>query len=114
MFKPLKGLEPLSRQCLESFLTQDYQPCQVLFGVRDPEDPVMALLGELRLAHPACDLEIVICPEALGLNPKISTLRQLLPGPGYDLLVIADGDVQVGPDYLARVAAAFGRRGWAW
>jgi ceramide glucosyltransferase len=107
VFKPLKGLEPLSRECLESFLTQDYHPYQVLFGVRDPADPVVALLWELQRAHPRCDLQIVICPEALGINPKISTLRQLLPRARYDLLVIADGDVKVGPDYLAQVAAAF-------
>jgi ceramide glucosyltransferase len=107
VFKPLKGLAPLSRECLTSFLTQDYHPYQVLFGVRDPHDPVVALLRELQRAYPRCDLEIVICPEDLGLNPKISTLRQLMPRARYDLLVIADGDVLVGPDYLPHVAAAF-------
>ena len=107
IFKPLKGISPLSRECLTSFLTQDYHSYQVLFGVRDPDDPVLALLRELARAHPGCDLSVVICPEALGLNPKISTLRQLMPRARYDLLVIADGDVKVGPDYLAQVAAAF-------
>jgi ceramide glucosyltransferase len=107
VFKPLKGLEPLSRECLASFLTQDYNPYQVLFGVRDADNPVVALLLELQQAYPRCDVEIVICPEHLGLNPKISTLRQLLPRARYDLLVIADGDVKVGPDYLLQVAAAF-------
>lgn len=107
VFKPLKGLEPLSRNCLESFLAQAYQPFQVLFGVREADNPVVALLYELQQAYPQCDLEIVVCPEALGLNPKISTLQQLLPRARYDLFVIADGDVKVGPDYLAQVAAAF-------
>jgi len=107
VFKPLKGLEPLSRECLESFLTQVYHPYQVLFGVREADNPVVALLEELRQTYPGCDLEIVLCPEELGLNPKISTLRQLLPRARYDLLVIADGDVKVGPDYLAQMAAAF-------
>ena len=107
VFKPLKGLEPLTRECLASFLTQDYRPYQVLFGVREADDPVVALLEELQQTYPRCDLEIVICPEDLGLNPKISTLQQLLPRARYDLLVIADGDVKVGPDYLAQVAAAF-------
>ena len=111
VFKPLKGLSPLSRECLTSFLTQDYHPYQVLFGVRDPDDPVLALLRELARAHPRCDLSVVICPEDLGLNPKISTLRQLMPRARYDLLVIADGDVKVGPDYLAQVAAAFRQPG---
>jgi ceramide glucosyltransferase len=107
VFKPLKGLAPLSRECLASFLTQRYQPYQVLFGVRDPDDPVVALLGELQETHPRCQAEIVICPADLGINPKISTLRQLMPRARYELLVIADGDVKVGPDYLAQVAAAF-------
>jgi ceramide glucosyltransferase len=111
VFKPLRGLEPFSRECLASFLVQDYSPYQVLFGVRDPDNPVVPLLRELAQAHPRCDLEIVICPEDLGLNPKISTLRQLLPRARYDLLVIADGDVRVGPDYLAQVAAAFRQPG---
>jgi ceramide glucosyltransferase len=107
VYKPLRGLSPLSRECLTSFLNQDYQPYQVLFGVRDSDDPVLDLLQELSRVHPPCDLDIVICPEDLGLNPKISTLRQLLPRARYDLLVIADGDVAVGRDYLAQVAAAF-------
>jgi ceramide glucosyltransferase len=111
VFKPLKGLSPLSRECLTSFLTQDYQSYQVLFGVRDPDDPVLALLRELSRAHPRCDLSVVICPEDLGLNPKISTLLQLMPRARYDLLVIADGDVKVGPDYLAQVAVAFRQPG---
>jgi ceramide glucosyltransferase len=51
-------------------------------------------------------VEIVICPETWGLNPKVSTLRQLEPHAFYDLLVIADADVKVGPDFLARIAAA--------
>jgi ceramide glucosyltransferase len=107
IFKPLKGLEPLTRECLTSFLTQNYHPYQVLFGVRDGHSPVVALLRELREANPQCDLGVVVCPEDLGLNPKISTLRQLLPQAHYDLLIIADADVQVGPDYLAWIAAAF-------
>lgn len=106
VLKPLTGLEALTGECLASFLTQDYQPYQVLFGVRDPDNPVLDLLRELLTAHPGCAAEVVICSEDLGLNPKISTLRQLLPRARYDLLVIADADVKVGADYLARVAAA--------
>lgn len=111
VFKPLKGLSPFSQECLKSFLTQNYHSYQVLFGVRDPDDPVLALLRELARAYPRCDLSVVICPDDLGLNPKISTLRQLMPRARYDLLVIADGDVKVGPDYLAQVAAAFRQPG---
>jgi ceramide glucosyltransferase len=105
VFKPVRGLDPETRNCLESFLTQDYQPFQVLFGVADPSDPVLPLLETLRQTFPG-QIEVIICPENLGHNPKVSILRQLEPHARYDLLVVADGDVKVGPDFLGRVAAA--------
>ena len=106
VFKPLKGLDETTRECLESFLTQDYHPYQVIFGVKNAADPLLPLLQELQRAFPRPQTEIVICPETLGLNPKVSTLRQLEPQALYDLLVIADADVKVGPDFLSQVAAA--------
>ena len=107
VFKPLKGLTADTRECLTSFLTQRYRPYQVLFGVQDPADPVLPLLRELQQAQAAGpEIDIVLCPEALGLNPKISSLRQMEAQARYDLLVIADADVKVGPDFLSRVAAA--------
>lgn len=106
VFKPVRGLDPKTRECLESFLSQDYDPYQVLFGVADPTDPVLPLLEELRRAAPPGQMEVRICPENMGPNPKVSILRQLEPQARYDLLVVADGDVKVGPDFLRRVAAA--------
>jgi ceramide glucosyltransferase len=107
IFKPVKGLAPESRECLESFLTLDYQPYQVLFGVSDPADPAWPLLESLCQAAPPGRVQAVLCPETWGHNPKVSTLRQLEPLARYNLLVVADGDVKVSPDFLDRVAAAF-------
>ncbi len=106
VLKPLKGLDETNRECLESFLTQDYHPYQVIFGVKHAADPLLPLLQELQRSFTRPRLEIVICPETLGLNPKVSTLRQLEPQALYDLLVIADADVKVGPDFLSQIAAA--------
>jgi ceramide glucosyltransferase len=106
VFKPLKGLEATTRECLESFLSQTYRPYQVLFGVRHPADPVVPLLRELQESHDGPEIEIVFCPESLGLNPKISSLRQMEGRARYDLLVITDADVRVAPDFLSTVAAA--------
>jgi len=106
VFKPVKGLDRETRECLESFLAQDYQSYQVLFGVADAGDPVLPLLEELRQFAPPGRVEVILCPETLGHNPKVSILRQLEPQARHDLLVVADGDVKVGPDFLARMAAA--------
>jgi len=106
VFKPLKGREPFTRECLASFLAQDYRPCQVLFGVADPEDPALPLLHELKEAFPQVEVDLLICPQARALNPKVSTLLQMESRAEYDLFVLADADVKVGPDFLSRVAAA--------
>lgn len=106
VLKPLKGRQETTRECLESFLKQDYHPYQVIFGVKNPDDLVLPLLRELQQAFPQRGVEIVVCPETLGLNPKVSTLRQLEDHAVYDLLVITDADVKVGPDFLSRMAAA--------
>ncbi len=106
IFKPLRGLADDTREGLVSFLGQDYQPYQMLFGVSDPRDPVLPVLEELKGQFPERDLEIVVCPEKLGLNPKISTLRQLESRARYDILIIADGDVKVDQEFLATMAAA--------
>ena len=106
VFKPVRGLGQETRECLESFLTQDYHPYQVLFGVADPHDPVLPLLETLRQAAPPGQVEVRVCPENLGHNPKVSLLRQLKPHARHNLMVVADGDVKVGPDFLGRVAAA--------
>lgn len=107
VLKPVKGLTPETRECLESFLRQDYHPYQVLFGVASAADPIFPLLRELQAKTPPGLMEIVLCEAGMGQNPKVSTLRQLEPRAAYGLLVVADQDVRVGPDFLGHVAAAF-------
>lgn len=111
VFKPVKGWEPGMRECLESFLTQEYAPYEVLFGVADPEDPALPYLRELAAGHPEVPVEVVLCPGARGHNPKVSILQHLAPLARYDLLVIADADVRVKEDFLAVAAAALARPG---
>ena len=111
VFKPVKGAEATTRECLTTFLEQDYHPFEVIFGVADPADPVLPLLEDLVQAYPEHQVSVAICPEDRGNNPKVSILQQLEPRARYDLLVVADGDVKVGPDFLGRVAAALAEPG---
>ncbi len=110
VFKPVRGREALTRECLASFVDQDYPAMQVLFGVADPRDPIVPTLKELQAAFPQ-RVEIVICPEKLGLNPKVSTLRQLAPHARYDLWVVADSDVKVGRNFLKVATASLQAKG---
>ncbi len=111
LLKPVKGLDHDTYACLASFINQDYPNRQILFGVADPADPVLPVLRELQGKHPDVDIQIINCPQELGLNPKVSTLRQLLPQADHELIVISDSDVRVQPDFLTRLAAALQQPG---
>ncbi len=50
-------------------------------------------------------IELVINPQLHGSNCKISNLINMLPYARHDMLVMADSDAFVGPDYLASVTA---------
>ena len=106
LFKPLKGCDEHTVRCLESWFQQDYRgPIQVLLGVASEQDPAYALVQRLLAAHPPADARLVVCPDALGVNAKVSTLIQLHRLARHDVLVVSDADVQVPANLLAQAVA---------
>jgi len=105
VLKPLCGAEPRLHECLRSFCEQTYPCFQIVFGVRDPEDPAVAIVRQLRREYPHHDLELIIDPSEHGSSLKVSNLINMFRAARYDTLVLADSDVRVPSDYLARVAA---------
>ncbi len=102
VLKPLKGCDAETKSCLRSWLGQNYPgPAQILFGVASAGDPVCPLVGELLAEFPQADAQLVVCPAPLGVNGKISTLRQLEPLIRHPLVIISDEDVRVPGDFLA-------------
>lgn len=108
LLKPLKGCDAETPACLRSWLTQAYPgPVQILFGVADTNDPVCAIVEKLLREFPAVDARLVICPEKLGANAKVTTLIQLERLAKHDLLVISDADVFVPGELLSNALAPF-------
>src|ERR1700722_4651312 len=105
VLKPLCGAEPGLYEHLRSFCCQDYPQYQIVFGVHDPADPALAAVRRLVSEFPSLAIDVVINPQQHGTNRKISNLISMLACARYDVLVIADSDVFVGPDYLTRVTA---------
>jgi ceramide glucosyltransferase len=108
LLKPLKGADAHTAPCLRSWLAQDYPgPLQLLFGVATAADPVCKLVRSLLAEFPHADAQLVVCPEPLGPNAKVSNLAQLEPLAKYELLVVSDADIQAPPDFLSNLAAPF-------
>lgn len=106
VLKPLCGFEFGLDEALASFCQQDHPELQIVFGLQDPDDPAIAVVQRLRRRFPATDITLVIDPTPHGSNRKIANLLNMLPYARHDLLVFADSDQHVGPDYLCRVQAA--------
>jgi ceramide glucosyltransferase len=105
VLKPLCGAEPGLYQHLRSFCQQDYPRFQIVFGARDPADPALAVAARLATEFPTLPIDIVVNPQQHGTNCKTSNLINMIAHARYDVLVIADSDTSVEPDYLATVTA---------
>lgn len=112
ILKPLHGIEPGLYENLASFCAQDYPgPVQIIFGVQDPVDPAIAAVRRLIDASPAEDLELVINPHPHGVNRKVANLINMAPAIRHEVVVLADSDMRVEPDYLTRVLAVLEQPG---
>ncbi|MBI3303261.1 MAG: bacteriohopanetetrol glucosamine biosynthesis glycosyltransferase HpnI [Deltaproteobacteria bacterium] len=103
IFKPLKGAPADLYANLVSFCRLDYPVFQLLCGVRDPHDPAVAIAQRLQRDFPECDIMLVVNPEVIGSNYKVSTLHHLSREARYDIFVITDSDVRVEPGYLREI-----------
>ncbi len=104
VLKPLHGEGVGLYECLRSFCRQDYPSYEVVFGVQDARDPAIAVVRRLQAEFPERVLALVIDPTRRGGNAKIDNLANLMAAAQYDILVLADADILVGPDYLRRLA----------
>jgi ceramide glucosyltransferase len=104
ILKSLKGLDPAMLDAFRSHCRQDYAgEYELLFGVSSADDPAVPAVVELQREFPERAIRLIVCPERLGTNGKVSTLAQLIPQAGYDYLLINDSDITVSPRYLTRV-----------
>jgi ceramide glucosyltransferase len=105
VLKPLCGAEPGLYANLRSFCVQDYSRYQIVFGVRDSADPALSVAQRLAAELPHLSIDIVVNAQQHGSNLKVSNLINMLACARHDVLVIADSDALVCPDYLATVTA---------
>ena len=112
VLKPLHGDEPGLLDNLGSFCSQDYPgPIQVVFGVQNPGDGAVTVVQHLQKTMAGRDLDLVMETKVHGLNRKVSNLVNMAPRIRHDVVVLADSDMRVEPDYLSRVTAALDEPG---
>lgn len=107
ILKPLRGSDPHIYQCFRSHCLQDYPAYEIIFGVDDPQDPVVADVERLQREFPKVAIQLVVCAQPLGPNTKVSNLIQMQLAARHPYLLVNDSDIRVPPDYLRRVMEPF-------
>jgi ceramide glucosyltransferase len=105
VLKPLCGAEPGLYAHLRSFCEQDYPEFEIVYGVREADDPACAVVQRLIAEFPELPMKLVVDPQLYGSNRKVSNLINMLPYAHHEVLVMADSDAFVGQDYLGAVTA---------
>ncbi|MGE0101386.1 MAG: bacteriohopanetetrol glucosamine biosynthesis glycosyltransferase HpnI [Blastocatellales bacterium] len=105
IFKPVRGADTEAWENFASFCRQDYPEYQIIFGVRDEDDPAVEIIRRLISDFPDRDIELVVSSNEIGLNRKVSNLNNMYPLAKHDILLVVDSDIRVEPDYLRRVVA---------
>ena len=112
ILKPLFGAEAQLAENIETYLNLDYEGhVQIVFGVQDPDDGAIPVVKSLMQRYPGLDLQLVVDGAMHGGNRKVSNLINMAEVARHPLIVMADSDIAVGPNYLRTLAAALAEPG---
>jgi ceramide glucosyltransferase len=107
ILKPLAGLDLDLESNLRTFFEQDYPDFEILFAVRQADDPAAQVAGRLSTVYPRVRSRILITGEPPYANAKVYSLDRMMSAAAHDLVVMSDSDIRVTPDFLRTIAAEF-------
>jgi ceramide glucosyltransferase len=105
ILKPLKGVDADLKENLRSIFRLDYPNFEVILGTEDPEDPALAVAQRVAGEFPHVRSLILSSGRAIGYNPKVNNLANLVLRARYSLILISDSNVRVPQDYLGDLVA---------
>ncbi len=103
IIKPIKGADPGSIECLESFFQLIYPRFEITFAVANTNDPVVPIIDKLMKKYPDVSARLRFGLLELGINPKVNTMALAYEEAQYEWIWISDAQVVVAPDALQKL-----------
>lgn len=107
ILKPLAGLDLDLESNLRTFFEQDYPAFEILFAVRNENDPAVEIVFRLQKEYSNIRSRLMITGEPPYPNAKVYSLEKMLEAAANDLVVMSDSDIRVTPSLLRTAAAEF-------
>ncbi|HUA20444.1 MAG TPA: bacteriohopanetetrol glucosamine biosynthesis glycosyltransferase HpnI [Bryobacteraceae bacterium] len=107
VLKPLAGADEGLEANLRSFFAQDHPNFELLFAVRDSQDPAVRVVDALRAEFPQRAVRLIVTGEPPYPNAKVFSLDRMLSEARHDLLVMSDSDVRIETGFLRALAREF-------
>jgi len=105
IFKPLHGSEDQLAANLQSFFEQDYPDYEIIFGVRDLDNPAARVAQDLRQRYPRVPSRLIISGPPCWPNAKVFSLDKMIAASSRSYFIISDSDVRVTPEFLRQTIA---------
>jgi len=107
ILKAVRGVDFATEENYASFCRQNYPRYEILFAVNEANDPAAAAVQRVMQQFPQRDIRLLIGAENLDANRKVNKLARMAAEARHEFLVLVDGDVRVGPNFLREVVAPF-------
>ncbi|HYA43834.1 MAG TPA: bacteriohopanetetrol glucosamine biosynthesis glycosyltransferase HpnI [Syntrophobacteraceae bacterium] len=105
---PLCGADFRAYQNYASLCRQDYPEFEIIFGASNSKDSSLPVISRLQADFPHIPIRVVIDTGKIGPNPKVNTLNNMVRQAGYQVLLLLDSDIRVGPDFIRVVCDEVG------
>jgi ceramide glucosyltransferase len=109
LVRPLCGLESHSRATIEASFRLDYPDHELIFCVANAGDPIIPLVERAMSENVHVPARLLIGEDQLSANPKLNNMAKGWRAAKHDLVVFADSNLLVTPDYLQAVVAQWQR-----
>ncbi|HWJ76227.1 MAG TPA: ceramide glucosyltransferase [Kaistia sp.] len=103
ILRPVCGLENSIEETLRSGFTIDYPEFEMIFCVAKADDPVIPLVQRIIAENTRIPARLLVGDDRISINPKLNNLVKGWKAARHDWIVMADSNVLMPPDYLARM-----------
>ncbi|MEW5964391.1 MAG: ceramide glucosyltransferase [Pseudomonadota bacterium] len=107
IIRPAHGVDPFDEVTLRSTFRLDHPRFEVLFCVQRADDPAVPLIRRLIGEHPDVPARLLVGDDRSTANPKLNNVIKGWQAARHDWIAIADSNVLMPGDYLARLLGAW-------